>query len=474
MSTRSSGFAGMHRFARTASVVGALTASLAACSLGSESGTPVAATPPFGGAVVADEPQAAQIGKRILAQGGSAADAAAAMGFALSVTLPSRASLGGGGACLAYDPSPKSPLAGEPEAILFSPGTPAKPGSADRPAAVTMMARGLYLLQARYGTMRPAQVIKPAEDAARAGTTVSPALARDLAVVAGPLSGDPAVRAVFFAGERPLAAGAALVQPELADTLAAIRQSGVADLAQGSLARKFVADMARAGGGVSLDDLAKSAPTLDRAWLLQKGSGDFLALLPAAERGSAAVAVAAESLIDTPKDIDAAYQRALSVAAAAREGDPANATLLKGAVAPGKLGALPASTTFAAVDAAGRAVVCATSLDNLFGTGRMAQSTGILLAASPARAASPLLSMAIEFGRSETGFLALSGGSGQEGAPMAAAFGLNAGVNGKLPAQPPEPGRANVIACPDGLAGGGQSCVWSADPRDAGAAVGVN
>ena len=119
-------------------------------------------------------------------------------------------------------------------------------------------------------------------------------------------------------------------------------------------------------------------------------------------------------------------------------------------------------------------MVCSTSLDNLFGTGRMAQSTGILLAASPARAAAPLLSMAIVFNRSETGFLALSAGSGQEGAPMAAAFGLNAGLNGKLPAQPPEPGRATVIACPQGVAGGGKSCAWSTDARGAGVAVGVN
>ena len=474
MRTRSSGFAGMHRFARAASVVAALTASLAACSSGSDSEPAVAVAPPFGGVVVADEPQAAQIGKRILAEGGSAADAAAAMGFALSVTLPSRASLGGGGACLAYDPSPKSPLSGVPEAILFYPGTPANPGRADRPAAVPMMARGMYLLQARYGNMRPEQVIKPAEDAARAGSTVSPALAHDLAVVAGPLAGDPAVRAVFFAGNHPLAEGAPLVQPELAATLATLRQSGIADLVQGGLARKFAADMARAGGGVGLDDLQKSAPALDRSWLLPKGNSDFLAVLPPYERGSAAVVAATESLFDSPKDIDAANRRALSVAAAAHAGDPGNASLLKGPVGPATLGALPASTTFAAVDVVGRAVVCSTSLDNLFGTGRMAQSTGILLAASPARAAAPLLSMAIVFNRSETGFLALSAGSGQEGAPMAAAFGLNAGLNGKLPAQPPEPGRATVIACPQGVAGGGKSCAWSTDARGAGVAVGVN
>src|SRR5260370_15996753 len=47
--------------------------------------------------VVAQEPQAADVGVKILQSGGNAIDAAAAVGFALAVTHPFAGNLGGGG-----------------------------------------------------------------------------------------------------------------------------------------------------------------------------------------------------------------------------------------------------------------------------------------------------------------------------------------------------------------------------------------
>src|SRR5262249_1297650 len=162
---------------------------------------------------------------------------------------------GGGGACVAYMADKKSINEGVPEGVIFTPVAPSGLGaSADRPAAVPMLARGLYLLHARYGRRPFESLVVPAEELARFGTPVSRSLARGIAVVGEALFTDPAARTVFSHGGTPLTDGQQLLQPELAATLTQIRVSGVGDFYGGALARRIEQATPIAGGPVSLAD----------------------------------------------------------------------------------------------------------------------------------------------------------------------------------------------------------------------------
>jgi gamma-glutamyltranspeptidase/glutathione hydrolase len=429
----------------------------------------------FLGGVVADEPRAALAAREVLSAGGSAADAAVALGFVLSVTLPSRAGLGGGGACIAYAADKKSVNEGVPEAVLFPPVAPASLGAnADRPAAVPMLARGLFLLHARYGSLPFEGLIVPAEQLARFGTPAPRQLVRDIALVAGPLLGDPNARAVFSQGGTPLAEGQTLLQPDLGATLAQIRVSGVGDFYTGALARRIVQASPLAGGPLTLAELNGALPKLAPAVVVPYRR-DKVAFLPPPADGGLAAAAAFSTLERDPSALGSAAARALAVAARWRQGGAdaqslLNATNLTQAALP----LLPASTSFATLDKNGNAVACALSMDNLFGTGRILPGLGILLAASPTAVAPPLYSAAIAWNDNIHSFRAAVGGSGQAGASMAVAVGmLNAlRTNQPMATEVPDPGRANVISCVNYLPGENGSCTWATDPREAGLAAG--
>lgn len=426
----------------------------------------------FIGAAVADEPQAALAGREVLALGGTAADAAVAVGMTLAVTLPSRAGLGGGGACLAYDPHKTGAGGGRPEAILFLPAAPSAPGpESDRPASVPMLARGLFLLQARYGTQPFEALVAPAERLARLGTTVSRALADDIAFVAGPLSADPPARAIFAPNGIPLTAGANLVQPDLAVTMAQLRTSGVGDLYQGQLATRFVQGADAAGGGLQTEELRKALPTTAAPIIVQAGR-DQVAFLPPPADGGLAAAVAFRTLLANPGDTAGAQAAALAAAARWRAGGATAEAILAQPSTGGTLPALPASTSFATLDRHGGAVACAVTMDNLFGTGRIAGGTGIVLAASPKAVPPPLLAAAIAWNKNIDAFRAEVAGSGQEGAALAVADGMANALHGRtaMPAPVPDPGRASAIACWRYLPDSSGTCTWATDPRGSGLA----
>jgi gamma-glutamyltranspeptidase/glutathione hydrolase len=426
----------------------------------------------FLGGVAAEEPRAALVARNVLSAGGSAADAAVAAGFTLSVTLPSRAALGGGGACVVFHPRRN-----EAEAVLFLPGgREAVPPGTDRPAAVPMLARGLFALHSRGGRRPFEELLVPAEQAARLGTEVSRALATDLAAVAGPLLADPwAVSAFAGPGGQPLTTGERMTQPDLGATLAVLRTAGVGDLYQGGLARRMEEASVPAGGGLTAGELRASVPSLAQPFQVRL-SNDIVSFLPPPADGGLAAAASLQALAAGAPPA-AAAARGVAVARAWRErgGDPLQ--LLSAEVpADAPWPSLPASTALVVVDRDGMAVSCAFTMNNLFGTGRVAPGTGVLLAAAPGigQVTPPLLSAGVVHNASLRAFRAAAAGSGQHMAPMAVAAPLAAALRGQDAASAlaavPEPGRGVAMVCPRYLPGSAEACTVAADPRGGGLA----
>jgi gamma-glutamyltranspeptidase/glutathione hydrolase len=431
----------------------------------------------FLGGVVADEPRAALAGREMLSAGGTAADAAAAVGLTLAVTYPSRAGLGGGGACLAYGPDPKSQAHGLPEAVMFMPLAPSAPGpSADRPAAVPMLARGLFLLQARYGNQSFDAMVTAAEQLARGGVPVSRALAKDLALVAGPLLADPNAAAVFSNNGAVLTEGQMLRQPDLASTLAQLRNAGVGDMYQGALAHRIAQVSGDIGGPIRFEDLRGALPKLARP-LVRDFHNDKVAFLPPPADGGLGAEAAFNVLAANADDDGDALVRSLAVVARYRAGGITPEAALAAQNLPAAVPTLyPASTSFVTMDRFGDAVACAFTLDNLFGTGRILPGLGFLAAASPAAVPPPLLAAGLVWNDNLKAFRAAAAGSGQAGAPLAVAVALinTLKTNRPMPVPVPDPGRANVIACGRYLPGENSECGWANDPREYGLAVGAN
>lgn len=405
-------------------------------------GTPGHVTGFVGGAA-AEEPRAAIVAREILSAGGSAVDAAVAGAFAMAVTLPSRAGLGGGGACLIYNQRQREVLA-----VSFPAGARSGlPQGVDRPAAVPLMARGLFLLHTRGGRLRFEQLVRPAEDLARLGTEISRAFANDLAAVAAPLLNDPQARRVFGApGGGPLQAGERMTQLDLGATLAQLRTGGVGEMYQGGLSSRLAEGSAAAGGGLTEAELRAARAEVMEPVRISAGN-DLVFFLPASIDGGAGTAQA--------------FQAAFA-----------------GQAPPLAGGMSGASAGLVTMDPEGNAVSCAFSMNNLFGTGRVVANTGILLAAAPGLGAVPPAPLAVGLAtaRDLRSFRAAAAGSGQQAAGAAAGGSLAAALRRVAPADTfsavPDPGRGLVISCPTYAPGGNAACSAAADPRGGGVAIG--
>ena len=235
----------------------ALTASLALSACGeSKKVGDLGFISGFVGGVAADEPRAALVGRDILSRGGSAADAATAIFFTLTVTKPSMASLGAVGGCVHFAAEPKEFMAYDFMPKPLGRSASGKPRIAP-PAAV----RGMAAMQARYGRMPWAELVGPAEALARFGHAVSRSLAADIDARAGELAKSPSMVAIFGRpGGGFVKEGDQIQQLELSTALSNIRQRGAGALFAGPLARRYADAVAAVGGELSMEALRSYTP----------------------------------------------------------------------------------------------------------------------------------------------------------------------------------------------------------------------
>jgi gamma-glutamyltranspeptidase/glutathione hydrolase len=388
-----------------------------------------AATEKFA-AVVADESQAAEVGRSILQNGGNATDAAVAMYFATAVTLPSAAGLGASGACIVHDSKTRAA-----EAFLFGGAAPGPVKGT--PFIVPAGVRAMTLMQIRHGQAHWALDVGPSEKLASLGVPVSHALARDLRA-AGSL-GDPEATRVFSKNGAPLVEGDNLLQPDLAATLGVVRQRGGLDFFQGNFARVLSDKVAAIGGSLPVETLRNAVPKAGP---------------PVAERfGGYRVYVAPAPMAGE-----------MALAGWKGEAEPA-------AGVPTDSGGF---SGFAAVDEKGNAAACALSMGQLFGTRIMVPGTGMMLGAATANstAVSPVV-----IGNPNNGEVKFAGaGGGSALASYATGAIARAAIKDKvllgraLAARRGHGGYVDAIACPEGIRSGGSTCEAAIDPAGAGLA----
>lgn len=400
----------------------------------------------FAGAVAADEPRAALVARDVLAAGGTAADAAVALGLTLTVTLPSSASIAGGGMCMVHDSATKTT-----ELLDFMPPTAqasvrGMAPTQGAPVAIPTLSRGLYALSAKYGRLRWEALIAPAESIARFGEPVSRAFLQELAEAKGHVGADPVARAVFSGPTgRPIQEGELLVQLDLAGTLGRLRQHGPGVLYGGQLGREYVQAIQGMGGLLSIEALRAYGPV----W--------------------AAVDSQPEGYETYYTPVSGTRGRVLPDATASASNQGPNG----------------GATGFVVADLSGSSVACVLTTTIPFGYGKMMPGMGVMPVPpgpEPGQPALPVaLGMMINTNVNELHFAMAGGGMGIEAEaarladavirderPLAEAIvDIGTGPNAA-------PGNLTVLSCPEGIPPNPGSCFAGVDPRGTGYGIIVN
>ncbi|MEP6018372.1 MAG: gamma-glutamyltransferase [Paracoccaceae bacterium] len=211
--------------------------------------------------VAAANPHAVEAGRRVLAAGGSAADALVAVQVVLGLVEPQSSGLGGGaflvyydaesGALTTLDGRETAPLAATPQLFQDDAGEPLQffdavvggrsVGTPGTPALLEAAHR-------RWGKLAWGTLFDDAIGLANDGFVVSPRLAGLIENDAERLSRFPSTAEYFFPGGTALQTGDVLVNAEYANTASAIAHGGADAFYTGAIAADIVATVQSADG----------------------------------------------------------------------------------------------------------------------------------------------------------------------------------------------------------------------------------
>ncbi len=385
---------------------------LGACEAPREPGV-IAPVEGFAGMVSGDEPRAVTIGRDILGNGGSAADAAVAMYFTMTATLPSRVGLAGSGVCLVHNAGfIRDDGTVETEVFEFL-------ADAADPAGLQMAGpRAMAVMHARHGLARWGLLLNDAERLSRIGNSVSRSFARDIQAAAAFVSADPALRQLLSNRSGILAGeGDVLVFSELSGAISGLRRQGAGYLYGGSYAARFVEAAQASGVSITTEDLRQMLPAVSEP--LTVPFGDNVAYFPTNDGGLTTAQMwgmltevqrySGRSAVEKAHLLAEASQRSFALrgtwlgAGGPQVGSEGGSQASESLVSEAHLARLltgysgqqhnrlavegtapqtvsnPFSAGFVVADRWSNAVVCSFSMNGLFGAGRVVPGTGILL-----------------------------------------------------------------------------------------------
>lgn len=376
------------------------------------------------GMVVTAHHLASRVGIDVLQNGGNAIDAAVAVGYALAVVYPSAGNLGGGGFMTIrlkdgtahfLDFREHAPLAAKSAMFLDSKGQIIQGASTLSYLAVGIpgTVAGLEFARENYGSQRRRDLINPAYKLAKEGFILEQGDITSFAQGFSKIVTNDAASQIFLDKGQPFKAGMRLQQTDLAKSLAAIADHGTDAFYKGTIQELIVKSSQQHSGILASSDFESYKIREFEPVRCNYRGYDILSAPPPSSGG--VILCEMLNIIEGYPITELGYNTAASLQPIieamrhayfdrnSRLGDPSftdnpveeiiskkYAEEIRGHIEPNRAGISPKptytkipesneTTHYSIIDSEGNAVSVTYTLNGAFGTGIVAEGTGILL-----------------------------------------------------------------------------------------------